>query len=111
MGMKVSLPEWKPEYGDKITSEAYSKAQNLVDRALLIYEKYCEGNEVPLYADLYSNTLSELWNKMRIIAMIAGSRELNSISWNLSSAAEMVAWDDPQRATMLYDLAGAIRGY
>lgn len=111
--MKIDLPSWKPEYKPRVTEVAYNKllaeTEPLLARCLQLYEAYLRtGNEI-LY-EVFSEVCLELCTKLSLLSY--SCLEFNRISKQLATAAEIVSGTDelPYKATMLYDLAGAVRG-
>ena len=111
--MKVDLPNWKEEYRGRITEVAYNKllaeAKPLLKRALDLYEAYLKTSNEVLY-EVFSGVALELHSKLGLLSY--NNQEFDRISKQLATAAEIVSGADelPYKATMLWDLAGAVRG-
>ena len=109
--MNLNLPAYQESYSSRITQEAYSelltKSQNLLDRALLIYEKYCDSGGENLYP-LFWNTLLELRPNINALAVVAWS-ELDKMSMRLKIAADATSWENGMRPTYLWDIVGCIK--
>lgn len=110
--MKITLPQWKPEYKSRITEHAYNEiavaAQAELDRALQLYEAYGRTKNDILY-EVFDEVLVKLKSKLEILGLTAWS-EFQKIGWSLNNAAEVSVYEDGLKSTMLYDLAGVMRG-
>ena len=109
--MQLSLPQYQLSYSSRISELAYTQvrdfSQNLLDRTMLIYEKYCNTGDDKLYA-LFWNTLEDLRPSIKILQVVAWS-ELNKLSLKLRAAAEASSLDElVYRPTMLWDLSGCL---
>ena len=105
--MRIELPVYQESYSNKVIPEAYTKAQNLLDRTILIYEKYCESGDSSLYS-IFWDTLNELELHILPLSQVIW-HELDYLVKKLAVAAECVVADDKvYRSTMLYDLAACI---
>ena len=113
--MKIDLPQWKEGYTEKVTEEAYNKLlaeiKPLLDRCLQIYEAYLRTGNDLLY-DTFSEVCPKMYPMFHILGIAGNWRELWDKSKQLATAAEIVSGADelPYKATMLWDLAGCIRG-
>lgn len=113
--MKIALPQWSPEFDSKISEGAYCKLLDEVrvplDRCLQIYEAYCRTGNDLLY-DTFEIEVKKLHAKFHLLSVVGNWHELWDKSDQLAKAAEIVSGADelPFKATMLYDLAGAVRG-
>lgn len=113
--MKVDLPQWKPEYAEKVTEAAYNQLlaeiKPLLDRCLQLYEAYLRTGNDLLY-DTFAEVCPKMYPKFHILGVAGNWRELWDKSKALEKAAEIVSGADelPYKSTMLYDLAGAVRG-
>lgn len=111
--MKVDLPKWKEEYRGRITEVAYSKllaeAKPLLDRCLQLYEAYLKTSNEVLY-EVFSEVCLKLHTKLGLLSY--NNQGFDRISKQLATAAEIVSGADelPYKSTMLWDLAGAVRG-
>ena len=113
--MKIDLPRWQSEYESKITQLAYEelqgRAQNKLDRLLLILERYRETKDDALY-NLFWATLEELRADIKLLSRVVGSHWFENKAFNLATVAEMVAWEEPNYfPTMLFDLVGCLRSF
>lgn len=111
--MQIQLPSWKPEYKPHMTKQAYSQilseAQALLVRALEVYQGYLKTGDAVLY-EVFDEVMVKLKPKCKLLKWAAWL-ELQRLSERLLNAAHACADDKlPYRATMLYDLAGVMRG-
>ena len=112
--MKVELPTWREEYEPRITEAAYNeqlaKATLLLNRALELYEAYLKVGNALLY-DTFDMVMAKIYPVCRLLAY-SSQADYSHISQQLAIAAEIVSGSDelPYKSTMLWDLAGCIRG-
>lgn len=113
--MKIDLPQWKKEYQPKVTEAGYNQLlaeiKPLLDRCLQLYGAYLRTGNDLLY-DTFQDIAVKMYSTFRILAIVGDWRELWDKSTVLAKAAEIVSSSDelPYRSTMLFDLAGAVRG-
>lgn len=113
--MKIDLPTWRPEYEPRASEAGYNRLLDelrpLLDRALQLYEAYLRTGNDLLY-ETSREVAHKMYPKFHLLSVIGDWRELDTKSQALAQAAEIVSGANelPYKATMLYDLAGAVRG-
>ena len=113
--MEIDLPTWKLEYEPRASEEGYNRLlaelKPLLDRALQLYKAYLRTGNDLLY-ETFKEVAYKMYPKFHLLAVVGDWRELDAKSKALAQAAEIVSGADelPYKATMLWDLAGAVRG-
>ena len=112
--MEIKIPEYQPSYEPRITQAAYEKlrarAQNRIDRALLILRKYHETGDDALY-ELFTLTTNKLYQDIRLLLLATRSHWFVEQAFKLQAAAEVVEEKPRYYPAMIFDLSGCLSGY